>query len=178
MVYIAGPFFNVEQITLINNIRFVIEEAGLDFFSPKDECMFVPGVTTPEEVLDINMSALNKSKLLVCLTNDKDPGTMFEAGYCYSIGVPIIYIWLTDVKHKKFSQAIDRKDLSNAEKSELLQNEILKAHSSTRTTEKFNLMLGASGSVVRSMPQLFAALKEYKEIGFHRKNWGEEMNYE
>ena len=143
MIYIAGPFFNAEQTTVINNIRFVIEELDLEHFSPKDECMFVPGVTTPEEVLDINMKALEKTKLLVCVTDGKDPGTMFEAGYSYAKNIPIIYVWLSGSKG-----------------------------------QKFNLMLGASGSVVRTMSQLRNALIEYKDPGFQRKNWGEEMDYE
>lgn len=143
MIYIAGPFFNPEQTTLINNIRFIIEELDLEFFSPKDECMFVPGVTTPEQVLEVNVKALEKTKLLVCVTDGKDPGTMFEAGYCHAKGIPIIYIWL-----------------------------------SGKPGQKFNLMLGASGSVVRHLIQLRDALIEYTEQGFIRKNWGEEMNYE
>jgi nucleoside 2-deoxyribosyltransferase len=143
MIYIAGPFFNPEQTTLINNIRFIIEELDLKFFSPKDECMFVPGVTTPEQVLDVNMQALEKTNLLVCVTDGKDPGTMFEAGYCHAKGIPIIYIWL-----------------------------------SGKPGQKFNLMLGASGSVVRNLIQLRDALIEFTEQGFIRKNWGEEMNYE
>jgi len=143
MIYIAGPFFNVEQTTVINNIRFMLEEIEVPFFSPKDECIYTPGVTTPEGVLDINVKALEKTELLVCVTDGKDPGTMFEAGYCYAKGIPIIYIWLTGKKG-----------------------------------QKFNLMLGASGSVVRSLSQMRDAILDYKENGFIRKNWGEEMDYE
>lgn len=143
MIYIAGPFFNTQQTTLVNNVRFIIESLDLPFFSPKDECMFVPGETTPEQVLDINIQALEKTDLLVCITDGKDPGTMFEAGYCYAKNIPIIYVWLSGAKG-----------------------------------QKFNLMLGASGSVVRTMTQLKAALLDFKEHGFKRGNWGEEMDYE
>jgi len=143
MIYIAGPFFSPQQTTLVNNVRFIIEALGLPFFSPKDECMFVPGETTPEQVLDVNVKALEKTNLLVCITDGKDPGTMFEAGYCYAKNIPIIYVWLSGTKG-----------------------------------QKFNLMLGASGSVVRSMTQLKAALMDFNEHGFKRSNWGEEMDYE
>ena len=143
MIYIAGPFFNVEQTTVINNIRFILEELEVPFFSPKDECMYTPGVTTPEEVLDINVKALEKTTLLVCVTDGKDPGTMFEAGYCYAKGIPIIYVWLSGKKG-----------------------------------QKFNLMLGASGSVVRNLIQMKDAILDYEQNGFKRKNWGEEMDYE
>jgi nucleoside 2-deoxyribosyltransferase len=143
MIYIAGPFFNPQQITVINNIRFVIEDLCIEYFSPKDECMYTPGVTTPEEVLNTNMDALNCTSLLVCVTDGKDPGTMFEAGWSYAKNIPIIYVWLTGAKG-----------------------------------QKFNLMLGASGSVVQNMGQLKAALADFKENGFTRKHWGEEIEYE
>lgn len=143
MIYIAGPFFNPEQITVINNIRQLIEEIDLPYFSPKDECMFQEGVTTPEDVLNVNIFGLNRSKLVVCVTDGKDPGTMFEAGWCYAKNVPIIYVWLTGKKE-----------------------------------QKFNLMLAASGSVVRTMSQLRDALVEFKDKTFIRKNWGEDMSYE
>jgi nucleoside 2-deoxyribosyltransferase len=143
MIYIAGPFFNEEQTTLVNNIRNLLEELELPFFSPKDECMFTPGVTTPEQVLNINIRALETTEVLVCITDGKDPGTMFEAGWAYAKDMPIIYVWF-----------------------------------SGKPGQKFNLMLGASGSVVRTMGQLKSALAEFYDIGFIRKNWGEEMNYE
>ena len=143
MIYIAGPFFNPQQIAVVNNIRLTCEDLELEYFSPKDECMFVPGETTPEQVLKINMDALECTSLLVCITDGKDPGTMFEAGWSYANKIPIIYVWLSGTKG-----------------------------------QKFNLMLGASGSVVRTMSQLRDALVEFKDTGFTRKNWGEEMNYE
>lgn len=143
MIYIAGPFFNPQQTAVINNIRLLCEEEELEYFSPKDECMFVPGETTPEQVLKINIDALEHASLLVCVTDGKDPGTMFEAGWSYANNTPIIYVWLSGTKG-----------------------------------QKFNLMLGASGSIVRTMGQLRDALIQYRDDGFVRKNWGEEMDYE
>ena len=144
-IYIAGPFFNPEQLAIIEDIKTVLHKSGLEYFSPKDECMFQPGVTTPEEVLDINVRALEQTDLTICVTDGRDPGTMFEAGWCYAKEIPIIYIWLGGLPG-----------------------------------QKFNLVLAASGSVVRSYTALEAALSEIKETGqFIRKNWSPEgMQYE
>ena len=93
-VYIAGPFFNPEQLAIIEDIKKVLQFSGLEYFSPKDECMYEPGVTTPEQVLDINVRALEQTDLTICVTDGRDPGTMFEAGWCYAKSIPIIYLWL------------------------------------------------------------------------------------
>jgi nucleoside 2-deoxyribosyltransferase len=144
-IYIAGPFFNPEQLAIIEDIKKVLQFSGLEYFSPKDECMYEPGVTTPEQVLDINVRALEQTDLTVCVTDGRDPGTMFEAGWCYAKSIPIIYLWLGGLPE-----------------------------------QKFNLVLAASGSVVRSYTQLDAALREIQETGvFKRKNWSKEsIHYE
>ena len=144
-IYIAGPFFNSEQIAVIEQIKNVLHKSILNYFSPKDECMYVPGQTTPEEVLEVNLKALDETDLTICVTDGKDPGTMFEAGWCYAQNIPIIYLWLGG-----------------------------------EPGQKFNLVLAASGSVVRSYEQLEAALTDIVVTGqFNRKNWSEEsMHYE
>ena len=144
-IYIAGPFFNPEQLDIVETVKSTLFKQGLKYFSPKDECMYEPGVTTPEQVLEINVKALEQTDLTVCITDGRDPGTMFEAGWCYAKSIPLIYIWLGGLPE-----------------------------------QKFNLVLAASGSVVRSYGQLDAALHEIKETGtFIRKNWSEEsIQYE
>jgi nucleoside 2-deoxyribosyltransferase len=102
-VYLAGPFFNEIQTRRVENIKDILDDLGIDYFSPKDECMFTPGITTPKEVLDMNMNALLKTDLLVCITDDKDTGTMFEAGYCHAMRIPILYVWTTAQPGQKFN---------------------------------------------------------------------------
>jgi nucleoside 2-deoxyribosyltransferase len=144
-VYIAGPFFNPEQTEIIEQIKTVLHDSMLKYFSPKDECMYEPGKTTPEQVLEINIAALSKTDLVICVSDGKDPGTMFEAGWSYAKNIPIIYLWLGGLPG-----------------------------------QKFNLVLAASGSVVRSYEQLLAALNEVTVIGeFNRKSWSDEgIQYE
>ena len=143
--YIASPFFNAEQLNIVETIKSVLDNNKLPYFSPKDECMYKEGETTPEEILDMNMVGLAKTDICVCVTDGKDPGTMFEAGWCYAMAIPIIYVWLGGLPG-----------------------------------QKFNLVLAASGSVVRNYEQLDLAIKEIKDVGaFIRRNWSEEkMDYE
>jgi nucleoside 2-deoxyribosyltransferase len=144
-IYIAGPFFNAEQVQIIEQIKANLDLSLLKYFSPKDECLYEPGKTTPEQVLEVNLEALNRTDLTICVTDGKDPGTMFEAGWCYAQGIPIIYVWLGG-----------------------------------EPGQKFNLVLAASGSVVRDFKQLDAALEHIVDTGtFVRRNWSEEsISYE
>jgi len=144
-IYIAGPFFNEYELGIINRIKYILDTYRYEYFSPKDELIFKPGVTTPEDILRANVRGLMAADLLIVVTDNKDPGTMFEAGWAYAKGIPIIYMWLTGTKE-----------------------------------QKFNVMLASTGSVVRSLDQLFKALDDIRDTGqFNRKNWSdEEMNYE
>jgi len=144
-IYIAGPFFNQYETGIINRIKYILDTYRYEYFSPKDMLMFKPGVTTPEDILRANVNGLMKADLLVCVTDGKDPGTMFEAGWAFAKGLPIIYIWLTGTKG-----------------------------------QKFNVMLAATGSVVRSLDQLCKALDDIRDTAqFSHKNWSdEEIQYE
>lgn len=102
-VYIAGPFFNEHQIETIEDIKEVLDHLDLTYFSPKDECMYVPGETPIDQILRDNVEAMHSADLLICVTDGKDPGTIFEAGWCYAMHKPIIYIWRTRQEGQKFN---------------------------------------------------------------------------
>lgn len=101
--YIAGPFFNEAQTAVIELIKQLCDKLGVKYFSPKDECMFEPGVTTPAEVVEQNVKALDRVDFAVVVTDGKDPGTLFEAGYCYAEKVPMIYCWFGAQPGQKFN---------------------------------------------------------------------------
>jgi len=102
-VYLAAPFFNEVQLRRVENVKELMDKMGIQYFSPKDASMFVPGVTTPEEIFETNLQALKKTNVLVCITDDKDTGTIFEAGWCCASNIPIIYVWTTAKEGQKFN---------------------------------------------------------------------------
>jgi len=102
-IYIASPFFNDIQLRRVENVKALLETFNLRYFSPKDESMFVQGVTTPEEIFNVNINALKKANVLICITDDKDTGTIFEAGWCSASDIPIIYLWTTAKEGQKFN---------------------------------------------------------------------------
>jgi nucleoside deoxyribosyltransferase len=48
MIYIASPFFNPEQLAIVQQIEDVLEAAGVDYFSPRKEGVLKPDASTEE----------------------------------------------------------------------------------------------------------------------------------
>ena len=143
-VYIAAPFFNEAQLERLEAVKSALNTIKIKYFSPKDESLYEPGKTTPLEILNLNVNALRSCDLLVCITDDRDPGTFFEAGWCFASTIPIVYIWFDGKKG-----------------------------------QKFNLMLGASGSVVRDTETLMKVVETAAIQGFiEDETYGEAIDYE
>jgi len=91
--YIAGPFFNERQLEILQLVKTVLNERGLDYYSPKDECLFKEGMDA-STIFNDNIDAIHSCSHMIVITDGKDIGTMFEAGYAYSFGLPIVYLWV------------------------------------------------------------------------------------
>ncbi len=102
-VYIAAPFFNPGQLETVERIKTLLTNFGIEYFSPKDECMFEKGVTKPKDILRMNVNAIEDCDLMIAVTEGKDMGTLFECGYAYAMGIDVIYFWETDDTKMKFN---------------------------------------------------------------------------
>jgi nucleoside 2-deoxyribosyltransferase len=91
--YIASGWFNENQARDLENIKSTLDELGVKYFSPKDEIVAKPDASKEEQELIFkgNVDAITSGKFVVCNTRDKDLGTIFEAGFSYASGVPIVY---------------------------------------------------------------------------------------
>ena len=103
-VYIASPFFNPLQVQIVEDIKKALNDIGVDFYSPKDANLFEnfkdmdPKVIFEENVVNI----LNRDAVVV-VTDGKDVGTIFEAGFAYASKIPIVYVWLDRPEGAKFN---------------------------------------------------------------------------
>jgi nucleoside deoxyribosyltransferase len=102
-VYIAAPWFTSDQYTRLQALKTVLESNGIEFFSPKDENLFGDGSATVYDVLDGNINAIVGCDAVVAITDGKDVGTMWECGYAYAKGIPILYVWLERIPGQKFN---------------------------------------------------------------------------
>jgi hypothetical protein len=144
-VYLASPWFNAEQEERRLRVLNMLVSEGLDVFSPKDDMLFKPGETTPLQVVDANCDAIEECDAIVVITDGKDVGTMFEAGYAYSLHAVganpqfILYLW-------EGGAALD--------------------------PGKFNLMLGATGQVFTDVETLRGVIRGLKETGEYEADVG------
>lgn len=103
--YIAAPFFNPDQITRVELVKSLLENKGLTYFSPKDDSA-VENINDPENrkrVFTLNHESISASKGVIAITDGKDPGTIWEAGFAYANNIPVIYIAFTLGKDGQFN---------------------------------------------------------------------------
>ena len=101
--YIAGPWFTPEQMSILEDVTTTVYKAGMTCFSPKDENLYIPGETSAYSVLIGNCEAIETCDLIVVITDGKDVGTIWEAGYAFARGKPILYVWLNRLPEQKFN---------------------------------------------------------------------------
>lgn len=91
--YFASPFFNPEQVEreerMINHLR----KLGFKVFSPKENCHLdsKASLQSREDVFNENCNAIKSSRAVFAVTDGKDMGTIWEAGFAFGINKPIIY---------------------------------------------------------------------------------------
>lgn len=92
-VYLAGGWFDDEQMERLEAVKSIILEAGYEVFSPKDENLCDPNsdMDWKKQVFQNNLTAIRDCSFVVNITDKKDMGTIFEAGLAYALGRPIVY---------------------------------------------------------------------------------------
>lgn len=91
--YIASGWFSPEWLEELENIKTTLDDAGLDYFSPKDENLCDPDsdVGFQDQVFEGNIGGMEDCDWMLCNTRNKDMGTIFEAGYFHRLNKPIVY---------------------------------------------------------------------------------------
>lgn len=85
-VYLAGPFFHLGQIWMIEQARILLTSAGLRVFSPFHDI----GLGSASDVVQKDIDAIKDSDLVFAIADGLDSGTIFEIGYARSIGKPVV----------------------------------------------------------------------------------------
>lgn len=86
-VYLAGPFFDEDQVATIKKLETLIESLGFEVYSPSRDGKKLDSTTdTPElraEVFKDNVDHLSTADVMVAVIDDKDTGTVWEMGCRY-----------------------------------------------------------------------------------------------
>lgn len=96
-VYLAGPFFTMAQLWLIDEARRCLTDAGMSVFSPFHEI----GPGPAEEIGPADIAALNECDAVFAVLDGLDSGTVFEIGYARALGKPVV----------GFAQTVTEEDL-------------------------------------------------------------------
>lgn len=94
LLYLAGPFFTQEQIYRIEQVENVLfRQLNYEVFSPRLEIVLSPDSSEEDRnhAFNENIRNLDNCELVVCITDGKDIGTIWEAGYAFGKGKKILY---------------------------------------------------------------------------------------
>ena len=85
-VYIAAPFFNPEQLTLVRAIEHTLWKLDIPFYSPRSEGI-LDNMNMEEKkksktvIYNTNVNAMDDCTSMIACIEDRDTGTIFEVGY-------------------------------------------------------------------------------------------------
>ena len=86
-VYLAGPFFSLAQLWMVQQAREDLKSMGLKVFSPYHDV----GHGSAEDVASLDMQAIRECDLVFAIGDGMDSGTLFEVGYARSLGKPVVF---------------------------------------------------------------------------------------
>ena len=91
--YIASGWFSPEWLEELENIKAILDNLDLKYFSPKDENLCKPddNESTQDQIFNGNIQGMEECDWMICNTRNKDMGSIFEAGYFHKLGKPIVY---------------------------------------------------------------------------------------
>lgn len=82
-VYFASPWFNRDQAEREDRVKKKLRELGFNVWSPKDNCVCSPiaDEAMRRKVFSDNCDNIQSCDVLFAITDGKDMGTIWEAGY-------------------------------------------------------------------------------------------------
>jgi nucleoside 2-deoxyribosyltransferase len=85
-VYLAGPFFTLGELWVVDQARRSLLDMGLDVFSPYHDV----GPGDAADVVPKDIEGIRDCDLLLAVMDGTDAGTVFEVGFAHREGKPVI----------------------------------------------------------------------------------------
>ena len=92
-VYFASPWFNPDQAEREERVKGRLRELGFNVWSPKENSSLSP-ITDPvirEKIFSANVENIENCDILFAITDGKDMGTIWEAGYVNGINAAVYH---------------------------------------------------------------------------------------
>lgn len=96
-VYIAGGFFTEKQLKRVIEVEEILTDEKIEYHSPRSVGV-LKSMTRKERlnsmkgIYDSNIDEMNRSTHMIALLSDRDTGTIFEFGYMYGCGKPVVML--------------------------------------------------------------------------------------
>jgi len=85
-IYLAGPFFTMSQLWLVEEARTALRNAGFNVFSPYHDV----GIGDADKVVPADIQGIEDADVMFALCDGLDAGTLFEIGYAIKKGLPVV----------------------------------------------------------------------------------------
>lgn len=99
-IYFASPWFTPEQEEREERLKAKLRELGFNVWSPKESCICPPDASNElrKKTFNDNCESIKASDIIFAVTDGKDMGTIWEAGYANglnALGVrkPIVIVY-------------------------------------------------------------------------------------
>lgn len=86
-VYLAGPFFTLGQLWVVEQAKAALEAMGLRVISPYHDV----GHGSADDVVSQDLMHLDQCDLVLAIGDGMDAGTVFEVGYARARGKPVVF---------------------------------------------------------------------------------------
>jgi nucleoside 2-deoxyribosyltransferase len=85
-VYLAGPFFTLGQLWVVEQARRNLLDMGLNVFSPYHDV----GPGDAADVVPKDIEGIRECDLMLAILDGTDAGTVFEVGFAHRDGKPVV----------------------------------------------------------------------------------------
>ena len=91
-IYLAGPFFNEQQLADQQKIETMCKDFEQPFFSPRLELVLKPDASEEQRsrVFQSNVAHVRGCRLVLANIEGRDTGTLWEMGAAYGFGTPVV----------------------------------------------------------------------------------------
>ena len=87
-IYLAGPFFTMSQLWMVNEVREILSNGNFGVFSPYHDV----GLGSADQVVEEDIKGIENCNAMLAICDGIDAGTFFEIGYAVKKGIPVIAI--------------------------------------------------------------------------------------
>ena len=89
-MYFASPWFNETQDEREQRVKSILRSLGFDLFSPRETSSGMSPITDPliqNKIYEANVTNMIECDLFFAITDEKDMGTIWEAGFINGLKV-------------------------------------------------------------------------------------------